>query len=141
MSLPKLQLALDTDNLIEALDVIQKVKDEIDVIEIGTILAVQEGMNSVRTMRALYPNHTILSDIRIIKAGGKLSKVAFENGANWVTVISDASKDTIKAVVDESKKYEDTDIQIEINQGYNDEQLEYFKSLGIDQIIYHRSMR
>lgn len=139
MALPKLQLALDTDTLITALDVVQKVSEEIDVIEVGTVLVLQEGINSVRTIRALYPNHIILSDVRIIKAGGKLSKICFENGANWITVISDASKDTIESVVKESKKYKDTDIQIEINESYDDDQLDYFKSLGITQIIYHRS--
>ena len=53
--------------------------------------------------------------------------------------MSDASKDTIEAVVNESRKRLGTDVQVEINVGYDDEKLAYLRSLGIRQLIYHRS--
>lgn len=139
MEKPKLQLALDIQNMVSALGAAQKTAEEIDVIEAGTILMLSEGMEAVRILKELYPNHLILSDIRIIKAGGKLAAMAYDAGANWVTVISDASRDTIEAVVSESRKRPGTDVQIEINEGYDEEQLNYFLSLGITQMIYHRS--
>lgn len=139
MEKPKLQLALDMTDLAAALMVTQKAACEVDVIEAGTILMLSEGVKAVKLLRALYPNHLILGDIRIIKAGGKLAAMAYDAGASWVTVLSDASRDTTQAVVDESRKRPGTDVQIEINQGYEDGQLEYFLSLGIRQLIYHRS--
>lgn len=139
MEKPKLQLALDIENMVPALAAAQKAAGEIDVIEAGTILMLSEGMKAVRMLKALYPNHLILSDIRIIKAGGKLAAMAYDAGADWVTVISDASRDTIEAVVSESRKRSGTDVQIEINEDYDDERLNYFLSLGITQLIYHRS--
>ena len=139
MEKPKLQLALDIENMVPALAAAQKAAGEIDVIEAGTILMLSEGMKAVRMLKALYPNHLILSDIRIIKAGGKLAAMAYDAGADWVTVISDASRDTIEAVVSESGKRPGTDVQIEINEDYDDERLKYFLSLGITQLIYHRS--
>ena len=139
MEKPKLQLALDMQNMVSALNAAHKAAAEIDVIEAGTILMLSEGMKTVNILKTLYPDHFILSDIRIIKAGGKLAAMAYDAGADWVTVISDASRDTIEAVVSESGKRPGTDVQIEINEDYDDERLNYFLSLGITQIIYHRS--
>lgn len=139
MEKPKLQLALDMQNMVSALNAAHKAAAEIDVIEAGTILMLSEGMKTVNILKTLYPDHFILSDIRIIKAGGKLAAMAYDAGADWVTVISDASRETIEAVVSESGKRPGTDVQIEINEDYDDERLNYFLSLGITQIIYHRS--
>lgn len=139
MSIPKLQLALDNDELTSSLAAAQKCQLYIDVMEVGTILAIENGMEAVRLMKSLFPNHIVLADIRIIKAGGKLSRLAFESGADWVTVISDASNETIEAVVNEMKLYKEKDVQIEINESFTNEQAEYWRSLGITQLIYHRS--
>ncbi|API92247.1 3-keto-L-gulonate-6-phosphate decarboxylase [Virgibacillus pantothenticus] len=139
MSRPKLQLALDNHDLSSSLAAAQKSQSQVNVMEVGTILAVENGMKAVRIMKSLFPDHIVLADIRIIKAGGKLAKLAFDSGADWVTVISDASKDTIEAVVKEVKSRENKDVQIEINQTFTNEQTEYWRSLGITQLIYHRS--
>ncbi|WP_077298746.1 3-dehydro-L-gulonate-6-phosphate decarboxylase [Virgibacillus pantothenticus] len=139
MSRPKLQLALDNHDLSSSLAAAQKSQSQVNVMEVGTILAVENGMKAVRIMKSLFPDHIVLADIRIIKAGGKLAKLAFESGADWVTVISDASNDTIEAVVKEVKSRENKDVQIEINQTFTNEQTEYWRSLGITQLIYHRS--
>lgn len=134
-----MQLALDNDDLTSSLDTAQKSQSQVDVMEVGTILAVENGMNAVRIMKSLFPDHIVLSDIRIVKAGGKLARLAFKSGADWVTVISDASNETIEAVVNEAKLYKNKDVQIEINETFTDEQAEYWLSLGITQLIYHRS--
>jgi 3-dehydro-L-gulonate-6-phosphate decarboxylase len=139
MSRPKLQLALDNHDLACSLAAAQKAQSQVDVMEVGTILAVENGMQSVRIMKSLFPDHIVLADIRIIKAGGKLAKLAFDSGADWVTVMSDASNDTIEAVVKEVKSRENKDVQIEINQSFTSEQTDYWRSLGITQLIYHRS--
>lgn len=139
MSRPKLQLALDNPDLFSSLAAAQKAQSQVNVMEVGTILAVENGMKAVRIMKSLFPDHIVLADIRIIKAGGKLAKLAFDSGADWVTVISDASNDTIEAVVREVKSRENKDVQIEINQTFTNEQTEYWRSLGITQLIYHRS--
>lgn len=135
----KLQLALDNESLINSLKIAQEVNLEVDIIEVGTILAIENGMDAVRIMKSLFPNHIILADIRIIKAGGKLAKLAFDSGADWVTVMSNASMDTIEAVVKEVNSKKNKDVQIEINDSFTEKQLDEWKNLGINQLIYHRS--
>ncbi len=69
MQKPQLQLALDTFDLPSALSPLQKAADYIDVIEVGTILCLSEGMHAVRIIRSLFPHKTILADVRIAEAG------------------------------------------------------------------------
>lgn len=135
---PKIQLALDLTDLDEAIRIAQEASSEVDIIEVGTVLAIESGLESVRKIREKLPNAKILADIRIIKAGGKLSKMAFEAGADIVTIISDATEETFEAVINEKNKFTDKDVLIEINDTYTDEMLNYWKKSGLTHIIYHR---
>lgn len=136
--LPKLQLALDLTDLDEALTIAKTVKDDADIIEVGTVLAIESGLDSVRLMRQALPNAKILADIRIIKAGGKLAGMAFDAGADIVTIISDATKETFEAVLAEKQKAENREVLIEINDNYTDQKLQEWKDFGLTHLIYHR---
>ncbi|MEM7117665.1 MAG: 3-dehydro-L-gulonate-6-phosphate decarboxylase [Chloroflexota bacterium] len=138
MNLPKLQLALDNRDLQSALQAVQQCQQYIDIIEVGTVLCLAEGMDAVRTMRTLYPTHTILADVRIIKAGGVIAKMCFESGANWVSVMSDATQETLEAVMKTAVSY-NGDVQIELNDGWTVEKAELWRKVGISQVILHRS--
>jgi len=135
---PKLQLALDMLELQSALDVLEKVHEHIDVIEVGTILCLAEGMHAVKKIRALYPKHTILADVRIVKAGAVIAKMAFDAGADWVSVVAEASSETVEAAVKEARE-QNTDVQIELADSWTDEQLSLWRKLDIEQLIYHPS--
>lgn len=134
----KLQLALDMPDKNKAMEIAKRVCDYIDIFELGTVLCCEAGMQVVRDFRQQFPDHIILADIRIVKAGGNLANQAFGAGANWVSVISDSSEETIRAVADKCQEYPGTDFQIELNDGYNWSQVDYWKRIGVQQIIYHR---
>ncbi|MEM9777520.1 MAG: 3-dehydro-L-gulonate-6-phosphate decarboxylase [Chloroflexota bacterium] len=138
MSRPKLQLALDNKDLQSALQAVQHCHQHIDIIEVGTILCLAEGMHAVRTMRSLYPEHIILADVRIIKAGGVIAKMCFEAGASWVSVMSDATQETLDAVIKTAAAH-NGDVQVELNDGWTLKQAKLWRELGITQVILHRS--
>ena len=79
MPKPLLQLALDTFDLPSALAPLQRAAPHIDIIEVGTILCLSEGMGAVRVIRSLFPDKTILADVRIAEAGGIIAKMAFRS--------------------------------------------------------------
>jgi len=133
---PKLQLALDMLELQTALDVLEKVHEHIDVIEVGTIVCLSEGMHAVRKIRELYPEHTILADVRIVKAGAVIAKMAFDAGADWVSVVAEASSETVEAAVNEARA-RSKDVQIELADSWTNEQLKLWRKLDIEQLIYH----
>ncbi len=138
MDQPKLQIALDTYDLPSALSPLQKAAAHIDVIECGTILCLAEGMHAVRVIRSLFPDKLILADVRIAEAGSLISKMAFDAGADWVSVVSGATLNTVEAVIKEAAKHHG-DVQIELIDGWTWEQAQQWRTLGIQQVITHRS--
>jgi 3-dehydro-L-gulonate-6-phosphate decarboxylase len=138
MTKPLLQIALDTHDLPSALGPLQKAHPHIDVIEVGTILCLSEGMHAVRAIRSLFPEKIILADVRIAEAGGIISKMAFDAGADWVSVVSGAAPDTAEVVLKEARA-RDKDVQIELSDGWTWDMAEKWAGLGIQQVITHRS--
>ena len=138
MPRPLLQLALDTFDLPSALAPLQQAAPHIDIIEVGTILCLSEGMGAVRVIRSLFPDKTILADVRIAEAGGIIAKMAFEAGADWVSVVSGAAPSTAEVVYDVAQQH-GGDVQIELSEGWTWEQAARWREIGIDQAIIHRS--
>lgn len=83
----KLQLALDELPLEEALEFVEKVEAYIDIIEIGTPLIISEGMRGVRSFKEKFHEKEILSDEKIMDGGYFESELAFNSGAEYVTVL------------------------------------------------------
>ncbi|MEM7735012.1 MAG: orotidine 5'-phosphate decarboxylase / HUMPS family protein, partial [Deinococcota bacterium] len=133
---PKLQLALDNLDLQSALSAVQQASQHIDVIEVGTILCLAEGMNAVQTIRTLYPQHIVLADVRVVKAGAVIAKMVFDAGADWVSVVSEASAETVEAVVKEARA-RGRDVQIELADTWTEDQLKLWRGLDLQQVIYH----
>ncbi len=138
MDIPLLQLALDTFDLPSALGPLQKAHQHIDVIEVGTILCLSEGMRAVRIIRSLFPDKIILADVRIAEAGSIISKMAFEAGANWVSVVSGATMTTAEVVQKEAEKH-GGEVQIELIDGWSWAMARQWRDIGIQQVITHRS--
>ena len=55
----KLQIALDDVTLEGALELVKKVRDYIDIIEIGTPFVYEYGMQAVRTMKEHFPDKDV----------------------------------------------------------------------------------
>ena len=138
MPKPLLQLALDTHDLPSALAPLQQAAPHIDVIEVGTILCLAEGMGALRIIRSLFPDKTILADVRIAEAGGIIAKMAFEAGADWVSVVSGAAPATAEVVHDVARQH-GGETQIELSDGWTWDQAARWRDIGIDQAIVHRS--
>ena len=138
MDKPLLQIALDTFDLPSALGPLQKARRHIDVIEVGTILCLSEGMEAVRIIRSLYPEKTILADVRIAEAGSIISKMAFEAGANWVSVVSGATMTTAEVVQREAENH-GGEVQIELIDGWTWNMVRQWRDICIQQVITHRS--
>lgn len=138
MPRPMLQIALDTFDLPSALGPLQKAAPHIDVIEVGTILCLSEGMHAVRAIRSLFPEKIILADVRIAEAGSIISKMAYDAGADWVSVVSGAAPVTAE-VVHEIAQVRGKDVQIELSDGWTWDRVKHWRDLGIKQVITHRS--
>lgn len=134
MSKPNLQIALDSQSLSDALEAVREVGDVVDIIEVGTILCLQEGMQPVRAIRALYPEKLIVADTKCADAGKTVAANCSKAGADWMTVICSATIPTMQAALKEVKE-----LQVELYGDWTFEQAQQWKDIGISQVIYHQS--
>ena len=102
----KLQLALDTPDLVHELDLVGKVAPYVDLIEAGTPLLIREGIRAVREVRRRYRGRPVVADIKVIDAGEPIAELAFAAGASVVTVLGCASDEVIARVVRSAQRYD-----------------------------------
>ncbi|CAM3502706.1 3-keto-L-gulonate-6-phosphate decarboxylase SgbH [Vibrio aerogenes CECT 7868] len=138
MKKPLLQLALDSSGLETALLHASRVADHVDVIEAGTVLAFAQGMNAVRELRARYPSHRLVCDMKLLDAGEVLAAGAFSAGADWITVGAAAHIETISAAHRVATQM-GGEVQIELFGHWTLEDARLWIRHGINQVIYHRS--
>jgi 3-dehydro-L-gulonate-6-phosphate decarboxylase len=136
---PLIQLALDYFDLAPALAMAQTVHKEVDILEIGTPLTKGGGMLAVKTIRELCPDNLILADIKSPDVGGGEAKMAFDAGADWMTVLGAAPLDTIKLALEEAKSRPGKEMFIELT-GIRDiiARATEWRSIGIERMVYHR---
>ncbi|MBN2044552.1 MAG: orotidine 5'-phosphate decarboxylase [Anaerolineales bacterium] len=136
---PKIQLALDYFDLAPALAMVQQVKEEVEVIEIGTPLSKSVGMLAVRTVRELCPDHLILADIKSPDVGGGEAKMAFDAGADWMTVLGAAPLETVRLAWEEAQSRPGKEMFIELT-GIRDilGRADQWRAIGVDRMVYHR---
>lgn len=140
MALPKLQIALDTLTIAEALEAAKKVYKYIDVIEVGTILLAAEGKAAISAIKAAFPDKIIVADGKIADAAKVFGKMFFDCGADYTTAICAAETATMKELVNIAKTYQPhKEIQVEMTSHFNWDQVQEWKAAGITQVVWHRA--
>ncbi|MFC6346984.1 3-keto-L-gulonate-6-phosphate decarboxylase UlaD [Vagococcus carniphilus] len=134
MTRPNLQIALDHNTLESALANVTKVGDIVDILEVGTILCLQEGNQAIRCIKEIFPEKKIVADTKCADAGGTVAKNVADAGADWMTVICCATLPTMEAA-----KKEVEELQVELYGDWTFEQAESWRAIGIKQAIYHQS--
>ncbi|MGM9904190.1 MAG: 3-keto-L-gulonate-6-phosphate decarboxylase UlaD [Enterococcus sp.] len=131
---PKLQIALDHNRLENALADIKKVGEIVDIIEIGTILCLQEGSKAISCIRQMYPEKIIVADTKCADAGETVAENVARSGADWMTVICSASLPTMEAAQQKIKE-----LQVELYGDWTFEQAQAWREIGLSQVVYHQS--
>ena len=98
-NIPMLQLALDYITLPPAIVMAARTAPYIDIFEIGTPLCKAAGLEAIRSVREVCPNNLILADFKTPDVGGLEAKMAFDAGADLMTVIGGAPMATVKSAL------------------------------------------
>jgi 3-hexulose-6-phosphate synthase len=99
-----LQLANDIYIKNRFFSILEEVSDYIDILEAGTPVILANGLTFVKEIRKAFPEHKILADTKIIDGGYLEASLAFESGANIITVLGLASTKTISLANKAAKK-------------------------------------
>lgn len=77
----------------------------VDWIEAGTPLIKSEGMDSIRELKGVFPDHLILADMKTVDTGAMEIEMAAKAGADIVILLGSADDATILDSVRAARKY------------------------------------
>ena len=101
----KLQLAMDVLTLDAALELSGKVAEYVDIIELGTPLVKNAGLSAVTAIKEAHPDKIVFADLKTMDAGELEADIAFQAGADLVTVLGVADNSTIAGAIKAGKTH------------------------------------
>ena len=102
---PLLQVALDYTDLDSAIEMLNKIKDEVDLIEAGTPLLKAEGMKNVLPRFSAFTDKPLVADLKTADVADIEFIVAAECKASYVTVLAGSPLENIKDGLKTAKKF------------------------------------
>lgn len=136
----KLQVAIDLLSTADALQLLNKVAPYVDIIELGTPLIKQQGLSVVTNVKAAYPDKLVFADMKTMDAGELEAKLAFEAGADIMTVLASAADSTIAGAVKAGKQYGKAVVADMIGVADKAARLEELKQLGVSWVELHAGL-
>ncbi|MFC0345889.1 3-hexulose-6-phosphate synthase [Epilithonimonas hispanica] len=100
----KLQVAIDLLTTEAALELAEKVAPYVDIIELGTPLIKAEGLKVITAMKAAHPDKLVFADLKTADTGALEAEMAFNAGADLVTVMGAVDDATIIGAIEAAKK-------------------------------------
>lgn len=133
----ELQLAIDLLNKEQAAELANKVKDYVDIVEIGTPIVINEGLPSVQHMDENIDGVKVLADLKIMDAADYEVSQAVKFGADVVTILGVAEDASIKAAVEEAHKHGKELLVDMIAVQYLEKRAKELDEMGADYIAVH----
>ena len=135
----QLQVALDFKNIPDAIALMEIIHPYVDIAEVGTPLLAAEGVHAVRAIKDAYPDKLVLADHKIMDGGGSISRLAFQAGADIVSILGLATDATIAKGVAAAAEFgasiaSDT---IQIDPARVPERTRELEALGVGYIAVH----
>lgn len=133
----KLQLAIDELNLEEALAILTELHLYVDIVEVGTPFLIDAGREAVRQIKNNFPELDVLCDAKIMDAGAYEAQLAYDAGAEYVTVLGITDDLTIKGCVEQAQKQK-RQVMVDLICVQNfAERVPVIEALGVDIIAVH----
>lgn len=101
-----LQVAIDSLSLEKSLEVATATHRYVDIIEAGTPLIKSAGIIAVNTFKKNFKNKHIFADLKIMDAGALEARMAFDAGADMISVCAQASIETITEAIHEARRWD-----------------------------------
>jgi 3-hexulose-6-phosphate synthase len=133
----KLQLSLDMVDLNEALCYIAETKDSIDIVEVGTPFALKCGVKAISMIKEKYPNKELLADYKIMDGGNYEASMAFDAGADIVTVLGVSNDATIAGAISAARKFQRKIMVDLIGVVEIEKRIPLIEKLGVDYLCVH----
>jgi 3-hexulose-6-phosphate synthase/6-phospho-3-hexuloisomerase len=138
MTQPVLQVALDLTELNRALQIAREaVLGGADWIEAGTPLIKSEGIRAVRALKAEFPDHVIVADMKVADTGTLEVEMAAKAGAGIVCLLAEADDAVVAEAVRAARLYGVRLMADLINTKDPVTRAKQLESMGVDIIAAH----
>src|SRR6266487_4052826 len=138
LTFPIVQISLDVTSIDEALETAAvAVEAGVDWLEVGTPLILAEGVRAVAQLRARFPDHPIVADLKIMDGGYLETKMMAGAGANLVVVMGRAHEATIRCVVDAGREFGVKVMGDNLAAADRVACARWMEDLGVDFIVHH----
>ena len=135
---PIVQISLDLTSLDDALETARVAVDAgIDWLEAGTPLIQAHGLLAVERLRAAFPDHPIVADLKIMDGGYLETEMAAKAGANLVVVMGRAHEATIRKSVEAGRKYGVQVMGDNLAAADRVACARWMEGLGVDFVVHH----
>jgi 3-hexulose-6-phosphate synthase len=113
MARPLIQLALDSLDFNQTVNLATLASPYVDILEIGTPSIKANGLGLVRELKKKFPNKLILVDLKTMDAGEYEATPFYEAGADICTVLGVSGLATIAGVVKAANKF-NAEVQVDL---------------------------
>ena len=132
------QLSLDLIDMHEALETAAVgVEAGVDWLEAGTPLLLAEGLHAVERLRARFPNHPIVADLKTMDGGYLEAEMMAKAGANFVVVMGRAHEATVRRVIDAGRDFNIRVMGDNLGADNRVECARQLELLGVDIVVHH----
>jgi 3-hexulose-6-phosphate synthase len=136
----KLQISLDLVNLDQALELVERTQKWVDIVEVGTPLALREGIAAITSLKTRFPALLILADYKIVDGGFYEADIAFRAGADIVTVLGVASDATITGALQAAREHGGQIMLDLLGLELNETKIVHLDGLGADYLCVHTAI-
>jgi|SRR5579862_2867104 len=102
----KLHISYNLTDLDKALTLAEQTASYADILGIGSLLIMKEGVNAIKKFREIFPDKELFAELHIIEKGEESVTMMAQAGANYVSVLAGAHLSTIKKAVEAAKQFE-----------------------------------
>src|SRR3954454_4148538 len=138
LTYPIVQLSLDLTSIDEAIETAAVAVDAgVDWLEAGTPLLLAHGLHAVEKLRARFPDHSIVADLKTMDAGYLETEMMAKAGATLVVVMGRAHEATIRKSVEAGQKFGVGVMGDNLAAADRVACARWLESLGVDFIVHH----
>lgn len=134
----KVQIALDASDLTKALKVAEQVAPYCDILELGSLLLLRNGIPCIENFRSLFPDKQLLADIKLADHGRDSVTLLAKAGINIITVLAGTHKVVVTSACKTAAEHR-VKIMLDLldaaSQGQSAMDAE---SLGASSVLFHR---
>lgn len=96
----KLQIALDIADTNDLLEIADNIHDVIDIIEVGTPVVKDEGLQAVSKLKEKYPDLKVFADMKTADAGTVEAQDVVKHNGDLMSVLAISDDSTISDMVE-----------------------------------------